>query len=285
VSIAGAMDKVAHRIANAIVGNESSAAALEVTVNGPELRCLQDVVVAIAGADLQPRVDALAVPLHEPVIVRAGATLAFGARRSGARASVAFAGGIEVQPVLGSRATHAPSALGGFDGRALRGGDRLSLLPRGPMPSRRAVTTPVRLVSGGATLRVLRGPQSDEFGSDALSVLLANRFVVSADANRMGYRLTGRTVPAPPGDAISDVTFPGAIQVPPSGAPILLMADRAPTGGYPQLAVVISADLPLAGQLAPGDWVEFELTTREAAVAELTAQERVLQHLEGHAFA
>ena len=101
----------------------------------------------------------------------------------------------------------------------------------------------------------------------------------------MGYRLAGAAVPSPQDEMISDVTFPGALQIPPSGEPILLMADRGTTGGYPQLAIVISADLPVAGQLAPGDWVEFELTTMAGALSALQDQERSIQHFEGHAFA
>jgi allophanate hydrolase subunit 2 len=129
------------------------------------------------------------------------------------------------------------------------------------------------------------GPQRDSFSADALARLTSARFTVSPESNRMGYRLTGATVPVPGDEMISDVTFPGALQVPPSGEPILLMADRQTTGGYAQLAIVISADLPVAGQLAPGDWVEFELTTHSEAISALQEQERALQHLEGHAFA
>ena len=131
--------------------------------------------------------------------------------------------------------------------------------------------------SGGARLRVLPGPQLDELPDGCLDGVCANRFTVSPQSNRVGYRLTGAVgVPSRAGDMISDATFPGAIQIPPSGEPILLMADRQTTGGYPQVAIVISADLPMAGQLAPGDWVEFELCSREEARRALLAREGVL---------
>jgi allophanate hydrolase subunit 2 len=130
------------------------------------------------------------------------------------------------------------------------------------------------LRAGGARLRVLPGPQQESFAAGALDTLQRTRFTITPQSDRMGYRLAAeRPIPAPPGEMISDVTFAGAIQVPPSGQPILLMADRQTTGGYPQIAIVISADLPAAGQLAPGDWIEFELCTLAQARGALIAQE------------
>jgi antagonist of KipI len=285
VSVSGAMDRVAHRVANALVGNESFAATMEVTMIGPEVACLRDTIIAVTGADLSPQVDGRPVPRHQAVLLPAGAVVSFGERRQGARAYVAFAGGVDVPVVLGSRATHAPSAIGGVSGRPLRAGDELAILPRGPLPSRRPASPAAPAVKGGARVRVLAGPQAERFPPEALARLTGSRFALSAESSRMGYRLQGSTVPAPVGEMISDVTFPGAVQVPPSGDPILLMADRQTTGGYAQLAIVISADLPVAAQLAPGDWIEFELTTLSSAVAALADQERTLHHFERHAFA
>ncbi|MEQ1757499.1 MAG: 5-oxoprolinase subunit PxpB [Vicinamibacterales bacterium] len=285
VSVAGAMDRVAHRVANALVGNESTAATLEVTVAGPELRCLRDTVIAVTGADLSPRIDGRRVTANQPLVVPEGGVVSFGERRTGARAYVAFAGGIDVPLVLGSRATHVASGQGGVAGRAVRAGDRLALFARGPLPRRTPPRPAHEAARGGARVRVLSGPQVDSFAAEALTRLTSARFLVSPASNRMGYRLTGAPVPAPAGEMISDITFPGAIQVPPSGEPILLMADRQTTGGYAQLAIVITADLPVVGQLAPGDWVEFEVTTPAEALAALVDQERMIQHFEGHAFA
>ncbi len=285
VSVSGAMDRLAHRVANVLVGNESSAASLEITMIGPELACVRDTVVAVTGADLSPRVDDRPVACNQAIALQAGSTLSFGARRTGGRAYVACAGGIDVPIVLGSRSTHMPSGLGGVQGRPLRAGDQLSVRQRGPLPSRPISSAVTPTPAGGARVRILPGPQAESFPSDALARLTQLRFAVSAESNRMGYRLKGPTVPVPSGEMISDVMFPGAIQVPPSGEPILLMTDRQTTGGYAQLAIVISADVPLAGQLVPGDWVEFELTTPTEARAALAEQERALLHLEGHAFA
>jgi KipI family sensor histidine kinase inhibitor len=285
VPVAGAMDAVSHRLANALVGNPPQAAALEATVLGPELRLEQETTMAMAGADLQPRLDDADVPMHTSVRIAPGSILRLGQRRSGARAYVAFDGGIAAPAVLGSRATDARSGLGGFDGRALRAGDRLPLgdVEAGEGSRRssdlRIFRRPEGLrlpgSSGGARVRVMPGPQADAFAPQAFRTLHTARFVISPASNRMGYRLTSDQ-PIAHGavaDMISDVTFPGGVQVPPSGDPILLMADRQTTGGYPQIAIVITADLPLAAQLAPGDWIEFAPCTRSEAMAALVAQE------------
>ena len=282
VPVSGPMDPVAHRLANAVVGNPSDAATLEATVVGPELRFEQRAVVAVTGADLHATVDGAEAPMDVAVECRAGSVLRFGDRRAGARAYLAFDGGIAVPPVLGSRATHPLSGLGGIDGRAVRAGDRLPLGVPLPTPAgaqlkarRWAATASARAISGGAHVRVLAGPQAESFAASALEALQGNRYTISPQSDRMGYRLTGgRPLPQPPtGDMISDVAFVGAVQVPPSGQPILLMADRQTTGGYPQIAVVITADLSIAAQLAPGDWVEFDMCSRSEAIAALAAQE------------
>ena len=289
VSVAGPMDYVAHRLANALVGNGQDAATFEATWLGPELRIEQETRIAVTGADLHVTLDGADVPLGVPRRCRAGSVLRFGDRRGGARAYVAFDGGVAVPHVLGSRATHLPSGLGGIGGRQLTAGDRVPLGdPRSdvaPRPVDRSVArsdanaadaateTAARRVrsAGGARLRVLPGPQVAESGPSALEALQRSRYTVSPQSNRMGYRLVGgaRTPGASRGDMISESTFVGGVQLPPSGEPILLMADRQTSGGYPQIAVVITADLPLAGQLGPGDWIEFETCSRPDAIAAL----------------
>jgi KipI family sensor histidine kinase inhibitor len=274
VPVAGPMDAVSHRLANLAAGNPPDAAAIEITLIGPEIRFEQEAVIAIAGADLGATLDGVAIAPYAPAEVRRGTTLRFTGRRNGTRAYVAVAGGVNVPVVLGSRATHALSAMGGHCGRALMAGDRL---PFGSFkqPGRpRSVTPPGSLPAGGARLRVLPGPQEDFFDDAALATLQRERFTITPQSNRMGYRLQGASI-ARSGDRemISDATVFGGIQVPTSGDPILLMADRQTSGGYPQIATVITADLPLAGQLAPGDWVEFSVCTRREALAALIAQE------------
>jgi KipI family sensor histidine kinase inhibitor len=277
IPVAGPMDVDAHEAANRAVGNPPEAATLEATLTGPELRFDHGAVVAVTGADLGASIDGVRISPGTACAVRAASVLRFGERRgSGARTYVAFGGGIDVPLVLGSRATHVVSGLGGVSGRALVAGDRLPL----GMPGLRHPRSGWSAAKGGAAngrLRVMAGPQDDRFPTDSLEQLCGSRFQIAPQSNRVGYRLSGARLAAPRGDMISDASFTGAIQVPPSGEPILLMADRATAGGYPQIATVISADLPLAGQLAPGDWVEFELCTREDAIAALTSQRRALR--------
>jgi allophanate hydrolase subunit 2 len=185
--------------------------------------------------------------------------LRFGGRRQGARAYVAFDGGI--------------AATGGIRGAALTAGDRVPLENPTSTSTPKMVDVAARALAGGARLRVLRGPQDHFFSDAAFDVLQRNRFTVSPQSNRMGYRLQGGPIPRADREMISDATFTGAIQVPASGEPILLMADRQTSGGYPQIATVITADLPLAAQLAPGDWIEFAICSRADAVRALAGQE------------
>ena len=239
------MDLVSHRIANTLVGNDRTAASLEATLVGPEIRVETSALIAVAGADLGARIDGQELPLNRPVRCRQGSVLRFGERRSGTRAYIAFGGGITVTPELGSRATHTLSRLGGFGGRAVAAGDRLPLGEEGAASPWRVVNVPSPRVDGGARLRVLPGPQHDHFSTDALETLRRTRFTITPQSDRMGYRLSGAAIPRADGrEMISDAAFIGALQVPPSGDPILLMSDRQTTGGYPQIATVITADLP-----------------------------------------
>ena len=274
VPVSGPMDPASHRLANALLGNLPDAATLEATIIGPELRFEQDSTIAITGADLQPMLEGTPVVMGSVVRCAPGSVLRFGNRRAGARAYVAVDGGIGVPQVLGSRATHVMSGLGGVAGRALHAGDRVPLRDR--QPSAGGTARDRRIHEGGSVrLRVMAGPQTEYADPSALQVLQRTRFVVSPQSDRMGYRLTGSALPTrkDSGEMISDATVVGAVQVPPSGQPILLMADRQTTGGYPQIAVVITADLPRAAQLVPGDSIQFELCSRADAIAALTEQE------------
>ena len=276
VPVCGAMDWIAYRTANALVGNQPGAATLEATMAGPKLRFEQRTTFAVAGADLGATLDGVRVPHCAAVSCPAGGVLRFANRVFGARAYLAVDGGIEVPRVLASRSTHVLSRMGGWHGRALMQGDRLALGGSVPAPGRRRPTPEATeyVRGGGRRLRVMPGPQSEYFPSDALDALERTRFIISPQSNRMGYRLQGGLIPRlADREMISDAAFIGAIQVPSSGEPILLMADRQTTGGYPQLAVVITADVPLAAQLSPGDWIEFRVCSRSEALSALVAQE------------
>lgn len=262
--VGGAMDILALRLGNRLVGNPDSAAVLEITLQGPELTFETDSIIALTGADLSPTLNGNPVQNWTVLCVTRGSTLSFGERRNGARAYLAVAGGINVPLVLGSRSTHIRSRTGGIRGRALLKGDVL----HGHPPSSDAWKSAGRALPSAAhpsyppdaTLRVVSGPQSDCFVPDALGTLVHGPYTISPQSDRMGYRLIGPPLPhAQAPNLISDATPPGAVQVPASHQPILLMADRPTTGGYPKIAVVISADLPLAAQLVPGDCIRFSL--------------------------
>ncbi|HEY7449697.1 MAG TPA: biotin-dependent carboxyltransferase family protein [Vicinamibacterales bacterium] len=277
VSVSGPMDWASHSLANRLVRNPVQAATLEVTMGGLELAFGGDVRFAITGAEFQLDLSGRIVPMNRAVDAVEGSVLKFGLRQRGSRTYVAIAGGVMVPPVLGSRATHIASHLGGLDGRALQVGDRL---PIGETLTEEDLAFPiaVRLPEDGARVRVLPGPHLHRFPPRSWETLRSSRYVLSPKSDRMGYRLEGQ--PLPQGsdeELISGATVAGALQVPASGLPILLMADRATTGGYPILAVVISADLPLVGQLVPGDWIEFISCTRDEALEAL----RKLMHTSG----
>jgi antagonist of KipI len=272
------MDGVSHRLANRLVGNPPDCATLEVTLVGPLLEFLDDTTFAIAGAEFELRLDARPVAAMSALHAGRGCQLRFGRRGDGSRAYLAVAGGFDVPPVLGSRSTDLASGLGGLGGRPLRGGDRLGVgRMEGLRVGRVPPCVPFVLPRGGATVRVMQGPDAERLGTTALDVLGQARFTLGQNSNRMGYRLQGDSlelVDTTP--LLSSATPAGAIQVPPSGQPILLMADRQTTGGYARIATVISADLPVAGQLAPGDWIAFDVCERREAVAALIALEQVL---------
>jgi antagonist of KipI len=272
VPVAGPMDQYSHQVANHFVGNDPMAAALEITLIGPELTSNVDVICAVTGADFMVRLDDVVVPTHRAFTLRQGARLRFGSRSAGARATLAVRGGIAVEPEFGSRATSLISRMGPFGGRALRAGDELPIGASEPpgielLSTDLAKVAPLPLPAGGVQLRVIPGPHDTMFAPTAYDTLFGSRFVVTPNSNRMGYRLDGPALAhAGSADILSDATPLGSLQVPASGQPILLMADRQTTGGYPKIATVISADVPLAGQLAPGDWIEFVACSRTAAI-------------------
>lgn len=280
VPVAGPMDWFSHRLANLLVGNAQDAATLEVTLLGPALEFEADAVVAICGAEFEVTANGQSVGTGVTTRLARGTRLHFGRRRAGARAYLAVAGGLRVPLVLGSGATHVVSAMGGVNGRALVAGDRVPLkaAPAAPLVRRASgLTLPA---SGRVRLRVMHGPQADWFEPAALTTLTTVSFRVSPRSNRMGFRLEGPPLPRRRSDEpISEPLAFGALQVPGAGEPILLMADRQTAGGYPKIASVIWADLPLAGQLAPGDFIEFTWCSRQEALAALIARERPLLRL------
>lgn len=282
VSVSGPMDPFAHRLANALVGNTRAAATLEVTLTGPMVRFDESRVVAVTGAVFDLFVDDEPVPHQQPVAVGAGAVLRFGTRRRGARAYLGVCGGVDAPLVLGSRSTHLPTATGGWQGRALRRDDHLPLGPARPQGRRAAGHMRLAIDEASLVVRVMAGPDVERFAPDALEALVSAPYHVGVDSDRMGFRLEGpalrhRTT----ADILSEATPFGTLQVPGSGQPVLLMADRQTTGGYARLATVISADLGVAGQAAPGDRLQFVICDRAEALRALVRRESALLAVEG----
>jgi biotin-dependent carboxylase-like uncharacterized protein len=277
--VAGAMDRLAFALANALAGNPPGAAALEMTLLGGTFRFERPGYVGVCGADMQPRLNGTPVAPASGFPVLAGDLLAFGAARDGCRTYLSPAGGIDVAPLLGSRSTYVRGALGGFGGRALRAGD---LLPVGPTPwarrRPRALAPGLVLPCGGAvTLRVLPGPQDDLFHSEGLATFFGAAYEVGNRNDRMGYQLEGPPIRHLRGpDIVSDALCPGAVQVPGSGRPIVMMADAQTTGGYAKIATVIGPDLRLLAQARIGDAVRFAACGEEEALEALRAERRSL---------
>jgi antagonist of KipI len=283
VPVSGPMDVYSHRLANQVLGNDPGAAALEITLLGPELLAGGDLTCALAGAEIECTVDGALVLFNRPFAVVSGARVRFGARGKGTRATLAVRGGFDLPATLGSRATHLVSRMGPFGGRSLRAGDVLPVSGAGlsAVASAKAdsqgssrAPVPLELPEGGASLRVVPAAHRERFTDDAWGLLVRARFTVSPQSNRMGYRLDGPVLGhVGAADILSEAMPIGALQVPASGQPILLMAERQTTGGYATIANVITADLPLAGQLAPGDWIAFTPVTHADAIAALRARE------------
>ena len=273
VTEGGAVDRRALRLANLMVGNDAGAAVLEWPSQGPRLRFQEQRICVVMGA------IATGVPFGRPFVVEAGETLDLSRVPVGFRGVLAVAGGFQVPSVLGSRSTHLGARFGGWEGRALRAGDRLPLgatTVRGVQSGWMVSPSLARPVSGDeAEVRVLRGPEGEAFRLAAWNRLLGECYRVRGNSDRMGVRLEGpKLEPRAPLEMVSQPVVAGTVQVPPDGQPIVLMADRQSLGGYPRIASVISVDLPVLAQIPPGGRVRFVETTLAEAEALRLSQAR-----------
>ena len=286
VGVAGAADPLSHALANLLVGNAPAAAALEFTLRGPHLAFAEPCWVALGGAPFPAEVDGRTLPRWSPVRLRAGARLRIGEAPRGLRGYLAVAGGILVPAVLGSAATDLRGGFGGFQGRALRAGDVLTTaVLEGPEPSssrwRLPWAGPLPEGPREAPLRLLPGPQWTLLSAASRERLLAADFTVEGRSDRMGLRLEGPPLRLDtPMEMVSAGVATGTLQLPPDGGPILLLADRQTTGGYPRLGELASVDLPWAAQLRPGDHLRFTLCTMAEAQRAWLEQARRLTFLE-----
>lgn len=292
VVVGGALDGFSTRVANLILGNADSAAVLEMAQTGPELRFERETLVAWCGADFDARIGVESLPRDRPVRIAAGETLSFGFARTGLRAWLAVAGGVDVPLVLGSRSTYRRAGIGGFQGRPLSAGDSLvagesgersrQLLAELRAAGRRASGWTVRpqTLGGPVTARVMRaviGPEWDWFTQDAQRAFFSAEWRATKEADRMGVRLQGPALElVKPREMISSAVNTGVVQVPSAGQPIVLLPSRQSVGGYPRLAAVAAVDVGRFTQLRPGDAVHFQKITLSAAHGLLLSREREL---------
>ena len=288
VPVGGAMDDVALRIANWLVGNDADTAALEATLRGPTLAFEQDMRVSITGADMDARLEGRRIAPWWAFHVRAGDTLTLDMARTGCRSYIAMAGGIDVPPVLGSRSTYVRAAIGGLEGRPLARGDTLHIATPPPDAAARASrrADPARGIDTRHldlrrdTVRIIPGPALPRLNRASWRALFATAFSLAPDSDRMGLRLSGAPlVMAGAAEPLSAGVTMGTVQLPPDGAPIILMADRQTTGGYPRLGEVATVDLPVLAQLRPGDTIHFVQVSVDDARQLYVARERALRYL------
>jgi biotin-dependent carboxylase-like uncharacterized protein len=269
VPTSGALDDYAFRLGNLLVGNDEGAASLEITLFGCQLRALRETLIAITGADLAPTINDRPAPAWESLWLKSGQVLSFTRLRKGCRAYLAVAGGIRVLEVMQSASTCVRAGIGGLNGRPLRKGDVFKAHEGDA--SAKAARIPTRYIpaySHDLALRVILGPQDDYFTDEGISTFLNSEYIVSAQADRMGYRLEGPVIQHRTGaDIVSDGIPLGAIQVPGDGLPIILLADRQTTGGYTKIATIISVDIPKVAQAKPGDSIKFQQVKGAQAIA------------------
>lgn len=290
ISVVGAMDQRAHQLANILVGNDARTASLEITLTGPTLQFKKPCCIALSGADLSATLNGQPVAMNRPIIARPKDELAFGPRKHGTRCYLAVHGGFALTPVLGSTSTYLRSHFGGWHGRALQKGDEIPFAQ--PLKNKDLEALAMELWaikiylpstiadSSRQRIRLIKSALWNEFTPESCVALLTETFKVSPDSERMGYRLSGTPLlMSEPRQLLSEATTFGTIQVPAGGQPIILMADRQTTGGYPKMAYVATVDLPLLAQCAPGDALQFEAITLERAQELDVARERAWQAL------
>ncbi len=266
VPVCGVIDSFAYRVANALVGNFQGQAVLEATVIGPTLKVLNQGLIAITGGNLSPFLNNTPLPMWESVAIHPDDILQFKGVKSGCRAYIAVAGGIDVPMVMGSRSTYVAGKIGGIDGRPLAAGDRLN---KGEGTGKIGVRFHSDLIPtylSNIEIRVILGPQDDYFSED-IKKFFTSTFKVSTKSDRMGYRLEGDPIVHRKGvekSIISEPSVPGGIQVPPDGQPIILLVEQT-VGGYTKIATVISSDIGKVGQAKPGDRIHFRQVEIEEA--------------------
>lgn len=283
VTPAGPMDQKAFYLGNILVGNAKEESALEITFQGPRLRFEADNIIAVTGGDLSPQINNQVISMCQAIRVKSGDVLSFGGMKNGCRGYIAFAGGLDIPVVMGSKATLLRNNLGGMEGRKLQKGDKIGFsAPKTELPDMDRRKTPVeKYDSREIVLRVVPGPQDDCFSREGIQKFYWNSAVISNEFDRMGCRLECDPIPhVGDGNIISDGIAFGSIQVPTNGKPIIMLADRQTTGGYTKIGTVASVDLPKLVQAMPGCKVRFVCISVELAQLLYNRQYQELKNLE-----
>jgi biotin-dependent carboxylase-like uncharacterized protein len=282
IPVSGVLDSFAFRVANMLVGNPVSCAVLEITVMGPRLEVLSEADIAITGAEMGMTLNDQPVQGWKSIRVKPGDILGINQVKSGCRAYLAVTGGIDVTDIMGSRSTYVGGNIGGYYGRSLKQGDIIKrgiglLLNQG----RHLSSAMIPQYYSNIVIRAVPGPQ-DDFFDEGLKTLFESEYMVSAKADRMGYRLQGPAIKHKeemPKSIISEPSVPGGIQVPADGQPIVLLVEQT-VGGYTKIATVISTDICKIAQATPGDTICFEQVTLETAHSLYRDRQKFMQELE-----
>lgn len=289
VNRSGAMDRVGMAVANFLVGNAVGEAVLEMHFPAPEIRLEAPVLLALAGANFTAEADSVSVPLHTPVLLQAGVSIKFQKKRAGTRCYLAAGGGFALDAWLGSCSTNLVAGAGGWKGRALRAGDMLALrqntlgVQPGSGEKMQCLPWSVNVSDfypANQPIRFCPGPEYTWLDTDSQSSLAKTAWQITAQSNRMGYRLKGANLQQERvTELVSSVVAPGTIQLLPNGQPIVLMTDCQTTGGYPRIGQIIQADLPRLAQLGAGQAFSLQAVSLETAFAALQEQTQILRRM------
>ena len=279
--VAGAMDTYSLQMANSLVGNKAGEACPEANFLCPEIEFENECLIAVCGGEAPMMINNQSVEMNTGILVKAGDVLSFGMVKNGCRLYIAFAGGIEVPRVMNSKSTYLRAKLGGFKGRSLKAGDVIRIgMPPVNVQMRSIDAEYLLPIATDQKIRFITGTEISRFEFEGMLSFLNSVYTISPKSDRMGYRLSGPKIAHKEGaDIISSGICNGAVQVPAHGEPIIMLADHQTVGGYTKIANVISADLPLLGQMKPGDKIRFSEVRLEVAHQLLKEQNQRLKTL------
>lgn len=282
VSVTGAMDSFSFELANRLVGNDTTTGAFEITFSGAKFFFHETAWIAVTGGDLGVQIDGVNVQRGRPIFIKEGTMLTFTAVKSGCRAYLSIAGGFAIPKVLTSESTFLRAQMGGWQGRALKKGDCLFFQQKATYEHPVKWTLPTDYIWNKEVVRIVKGPEWNHFTSKSQNQFLDKLYEISSASDRMGYRLNGPQLERfEQTEMLSEAVTFGTIQVPSDGKPIVLMADRQTTGGYPRIGQVVYVDLPVLAQKKPGDSVHFQLISMEAARKLVTNRLQWMRELKG----